>query len=449
GGYSVTNTMQIVYGVNSQLNLQVNGKALFYPDYSNAWLQVGQNYTMTAYPQAGFVFTNWTGGNTNPLQAYGNNPTVTFMMLSNMTMQANFLDLNKPWLSVTNTTSGMVVWSNANYTVTGLATDDQAMASVNYSLNGAPYTNVLSYNGWTNWSAALNLAVGTNTFNIYALAANGNFSTTNTYYIVYAVSNQLNLQTFGLANIYPDYSNAWLRIGQNYTVTAYPYNGFIFSNWTQGTSAPLQPSGSYPTITFMMLSNLTLQANLIEWTKPTLTISSPLSGTHTATAQATVTGTTYDIWQVGTVAYSLNNGPWSTATTTNNFTNWTSSVTLNAGINTLNFYALNLGGNYSATNQLILISSNAVNSAFSGASYSSINNAFNMQLSCVPQGSAAAGFNFNLNVSPTNASGRILVSSDMVNWSVLTNFNTGTNSRISIYDPNATNRQRFYRAVSP
>jgi len=101
---------------------------------------------------------------------------------------------------------------------------------------------------------------------------------------------------------------------------------------------------------------------------------------------------------------------------------------------------------------LILISTNAANSANStlslGGNNSSINDTFNMQLSCVPQGSTANGFNFSLNASSTNASGKILVSTDLVNWTVLTNFNTGTNSTISIYDPSATNGQRFYRAVT-
>jgi hypothetical protein len=432
GNFSATDTVDIVYAVSNQLNLQTAGNAIIYPNYSNAWLRVGQNYTMTAYPDAGFVFTNWTGGNINPLHAYGNSVTVTFMMLSNMTMQANFIDLNKPWLSITNTTSGMVVWSNANYTVTGLATDDQAMASVNYSFNGAPYTNVLSSDGWTNWNAPLNLTAGTNLFSVYALAANGNFSATDTVSIVYAVSNQLNLQTAGKAIIYPNYSNAWLRIGQNYTVTAYPNNGFIFSNWTEGASAPLQPCGSYATVTFMMQTNLTLQANLIEWSKPTLTISSPLTGTHMSNSLAAVIGTTTDPWGIATVSYRLNNGAWTPAATTNSFMNWTSSIQLVAGTNTLNFYAVNLGGNYSATNNLTLFSSNAVS----------------MQLTFGAQQTVSHGMSFNLSMSP-NLSGHILVSTDLVNWSVLTTFTTGTNSTISFYDPNATNSQRFYRAVSP
>jgi hypothetical protein len=432
GNYSATNTVQIVYAVSNQLNLQIAGKGYIYLNYSNAWLRIGQNYTMTAYPDAGFAFTNWTGGITAPLQSYGNNPTVTFMMQTNLTMQANFIDLNKPWLSITNTTSGMVVWSNSNYTVTGLATDDQAMASVNFSLNGAPYTNVLSSDGWTNWSAPLNLTAGTNIFSVYALAANGNFSATNIVDIVYAVSNQLNLQSFGLCEIYPSYSNAWLRIGQNYTTTAYPYNGFIFSNWTESTGAPFQPCGNYSTVTFMMQTNLTLQANLIEWSKPTLTISSPLSGTHLSNSLATVIGTTTDPWQVATVNYRLNNGAWTPTTTTNNFTNWTSSVQLVAGTNTLNFYAVNLGGNYSTTNNLTLFSSNAVS----------------MQLTFGAQQTVSHGMSFNLSMSP-NLSGRILVSTDLINWSVLSTFTTGTNSTISFYDPNATNSQRFYRAVSP
>ena len=38
------------------------------PNYSNAVLAVGQNYTMTATPGTGFTFTNWTGGSELPLE---------------------------------------------------------------------------------------------------------------------------------------------------------------------------------------------------------------------------------------------------------------------------------------------------------------------------------------------------------------------------------------------
>jgi hypothetical protein len=117
----------------------------------------------------------------------------------------------------------------------------------------------------------------------------------------------------------------------------------------------------------------------------------------------------------------------------NGYTNWTRTVTLLAGTNSLKVYALDLGGNYSATNSLSVVSSNA----------------FKMQLTFAPgQPLAGDGLNFVVQVS-TNVNGHILVSTDLVSWMILTNF-TGTNATINLHDAAATNyANRFYRAVVP
>ncbi|HEY1790243.1 MAG TPA: Ig-like domain-containing protein, partial [Verrucomicrobiae bacterium] len=297
------------------------------------------------------------------------------------------------------------------------------------------------------WSASLALPAGTNTFSIYAQATNGNFSTTNFYYIVYGVSNQLDLSANGLGIIYPNYSNAWLRVGENYTVTAYPNSGFVFTNWTSSNGASPGYSTNKVTLQFMMASNMTLQANFAETAKPTLTISSPASGTHIGNTLPTVVGTASDPWQVAVVWFRLNNGSWNQATTTNYFKNWwtTNSLTFTAATNTFSAYAVNLGGNYSITNNLVLISTNSAASDLMPGSI----NGIKMLLSFVTLPSAKGGLSLNLSVPP-NANGRILVSTDMINWTVLTSFAAGTNSTISIYDPTATtNGRRFYRAVTP
>jgi cyclophilin family peptidyl-prolyl cis-trans isomerase len=60
----------------------------------------------------------------------------------------------------------------------------------------------------------------------------------------------------------------------------------------------------------------------------------------------------------------------------------------------------------------------------------------------------ANGFTFNLQIA-TGVSGSIQVSSDLANWTTLTNF-TATSSTLTFRDPTATNSsRRFYRAVVP
>ena len=183
----------------------------------------------------------------------------------------------------------------------------------------------------------------------------------------------------------------------------------------------------------MMASNLTLQVNFLDVTRPTNTISAPTAGQHMTNALATVVGTAKDNWKVAGVWYRLNSDPWNLVNTTNFYTNWTKTVTLLAGTNTLKAYAVDLGGNYSTTNSLSVVSSNTfmLQLAFTNALPLKTNGlVFNLQLS--------KGLN-----------GHIQVSTNLTSWTTLTNF-VGTNSTISFRDPAATNSpRRFYRAVIP
>jgi hypothetical protein len=174
--------------------------------------------------------------------------------------------------------------------------------------------------------------------------------------------------------------------------------------------------------------------NFSETAKPTLTISSPASGTREPGSSATVAGTAKDVWGIAAVAYQLNGGLWTNSViTTNGFTNWTSVVQLNAGTNILKAFAMNLGGNFSPTNTLSIISTNVAPIA--------------LQFGLMSPSQNGHGFNINLELTP-GLSGRIEVSTNLIDWDVLTNF-TETNGALNIVDPNATAPQRFYRAVVP
>ncbi|MGH8025072.1 MAG: InlB B-repeat-containing protein, partial [Limisphaerales bacterium] len=214
-------------------------------------------------------------------------------------------------------------------------------------------------------------------------------------------------------------------------MTALPAGGFAFGNWTVSTNFMGGTATNKPTLRFMMATNLTLQASFAETAKPALRVLSPASGTREPGAVATVTGIAQDVWGIAAVAYQLDDGAWINSFTTNGFTNWSATVELSAGTNVLNIYAMNLGGNYSPTNSLRLISTNAVK----------------LQFGLVSRPKTGRGFNLNLKLSP-GLSGRIEVSTNLIDWNVLTNFSE-TNGTITIYDPNATSPQRFYRAITP
>ena len=427
----------LIFVVTNRLQIHINGLGTVSPNYSNAWLEIGRNYSITSTPAAGFVFTNWVistnwiGGTTT------SKTNLTFMMASNLTLQVNFVDTNRPTVSITNLVAGQRV-SNAVFTVKGRASDNWQVSNVVCQINGGAWSNAATVNLWTNWTAAVNLIPGTNTVAAYAVDTTGNVSTTNSVSFQFVVTNQLQIRAIGLGTILPNYSNAWLEIGRNYSITSTPASGFVFTNWVISTNWIGGTAMTKTNLLFMMASNLTLQASFVDVTKPTLTITAPTAGQHMTNALSTVVGTASDNWKVSAVWYQLTNknltsGTWNLATSTNNYTNWTTTVTLAVGTNTVKAYAVDLGGNYSTTSSVSVLSSNT----------------FKLQLNfAMNHPLTSTGLNFTLLIS-SNLYGHIQVSTNLTSWATLTNF-VGTNTTLNFRDPAATNSSgRFYRAVVP
>jgi len=176
--------VKIVYIPIAALTVQTNGTGIISPNnYNGAMLQIGQNYSLTAHGMNGWVFTNWSSCTNGTLTIYTNNPAAAFVMCGNLVMQANFVDTNLPAFKITNAVTGMLL-TNSMFTVMGVATDDQEVASVKYSLDGAAWTPATTADNWAGWSAALSLEWGTNTLAVYAVATNGNISATDSVNIV-------------------------------------------------------------------------------------------------------------------------------------------------------------------------------------------------------------------------------------------------------------------------
>ncbi len=433
GNKSTTNTLNFFYVVNTILTVGTNGLGSLNPNDNGMLLQIGKGYSITASPGSGFMFTNWTGGTNLSLTLLTNGATVQFLMQSNLTLQANFVDVTKPTVSITNLTSGQRLSNNAAFTVKGTASDNWMVSNVWCQIDGLGWNAATNINHWTNWAAGVTLIPGTNVVQAYAVDTTGNLSTTNTVSFQYVVTNRLGVRALGLGTISPNYSNAWLEIGRNYSMAATPASGFNFTNWVISTNWLGGTMTNRATVLFMMESNLTLQVSFVDVTRPTVTITAPTAGQHMTNALATVVGTASDNWGVTNVWYQFNSNAWSLATSTNGWTNWTVTLTLAAGTNTVKAYAVDLGANLSTTNNVSFVSSNA----------------FKLQLAFTTvQPLATNGLNFALQVS-TGLNGHVQVSTDLVNWVALTNF-IGTNSTIDFRDATATNyNQRFYRAVSP
>jgi formylglycine-generating enzyme required for sulfatase activity len=200
GNVSPTNTLNFVYVSKAVLSVQIVGNGTVSPNDNGASLQIGQNYSLTATPAAGFAFTNWvellsiegdarlaaapqisSRGVLSPVlgEILTNRPTLIFTMSAGLRLEANFVDITPPTVAVTAPTSNSHV-SNSVYTVTGTAKDNVAVAAVYYQLNGGGWQPASTANGWTNWfTPSQTLVSGTNSVQAYAVDTSGNVSVTN------------------------------------------------------------------------------------------------------------------------------------------------------------------------------------------------------------------------------------------------------------------------------
>ncbi len=341
-------------------------------------------------------------------------------------------DTTPPTLAISSPKSGQR-WSNEVFTVTGTAKDDIGVSGVFLSVNNGGWVSASSANFYTNWSAQAVLTPGTNLVSACAMDESGNFSKTNSVKLVYVVYAPLAVSTNGLGSLSPNDNGRLLQIGNSYAIKATPRAGFAFGTWTGGTSLPLTLLTNRPTVRFLMESNLMLEANFLDARSPTLTITTPSAGQHLTNAVATIAGKASDNWKVASVWWQMNGGAWNLASTTNGWTNWTATVGLQSGTDTVRAYAVDAGGNVSTTNSVSFQSSAT----------------FTLQL-LPPSGQAlgADGFTLELRSSP-GLSGRVEVSTNLADWTVLRSF-AGAGLATNLLDRAATNyNHRFYRIVIP
>jgi hypothetical protein len=118
---SVANTVTFV--VVSPLTVNISGTGTVTPNLNGTSQNVGATLTMTAKPGAGQAFANWTGDVTATTAA------LTFVMQSNMVLQANFVP--NPFTSVAGTYQGLF------YDTTGPAHKSSGFLSATLSSAGA------------------------------------------------------------------------------------------------------------------------------------------------------------------------------------------------------------------------------------------------------------------------------------------------------------------------
>jgi hypothetical protein len=104
GNTSPTSTVRFFYATPSILTVTVSGNGGIVPSRNGQSLNVGQSYTLSAVPNHGFLFSNWSGSissTANPL---------SFLMQSNMDLQATFVP--NPFNAVQGAYNGLFMVTN-------------------------------------------------------------------------------------------------------------------------------------------------------------------------------------------------------------------------------------------------------------------------------------------------------------------------------------------------
>jgi hypothetical protein len=223
--------------------MSIVGKGTVTP-VNGQWLEVGKPYTATATPAVGFGLTNWSGS------IFTNRAQFTFIMESNFTLTANFVDVMKPTVTIVSPLANVRL-TNGAVIFQGRASDNLSVAQVLVGLNNDPWQIA---SGTTNWAALFDLPAGPNKLRVKAIDVTGWESTTLTQIVTYVVMSPLVLTTSGNGTVTPNLNGQLLEIGKSYTLTAVPGTGHLLSNWVGSVYS------ENPILTFVMGSNFNLRA---------------------------------------------------------------------------------------------------------------------------------------------------------------------------------------------
>ncbi len=227
----------------------------------------GTMHTVAATPATGYKFTSWKEGST----VVSSTKNYTFYVTTSRSLTAFFEVDTSPVLTTTLQPPGVVV-AKPNLTVTGSATDNQSVTSVQYRLDMGSWQ---SATGTTAWSISLTLAPGRHVLSLRALDNQSNYSQivqrTIEYIIPQAqpimaglqkVGNTFSCTIVGAAGMLCDVRKttdlqSWQAAGR-VTISA---DGVATWQDTAATSQCAQYSVSYPTPTVTSFTEAFTRAN--------------------------------------------------------------------------------------------------------------------------------------------------------------------------------------------
>ena len=263
------------------------------PGTDSGTFNYGQTCTVTATPNSGYQFVNWTENGT----AVSSSPSYSFTVTSNRDLVAHF----------TNQTQSYTVAVSANPTnggtVTGGGTFSQGQSCTVNATANTGYT-------FTNWTEN-GTVVSTNANYTFNVTSNrtlvANFTAIPQSYTITVSANPTAGGTVTGGGTFSQ--------GQSCTVSATANTGYTFTNWTENGSV-VSTNAQY---TFTVSGNRTLVANFTANTYTINVSANPTAGG--TTAGGTVSGG-------GTFTYGQSCTVNATAATGYTFTNWTENGTV-------------------------------------------------------------------------------------------------------------------------
>ena len=363
GNQSATSNVNFTYVLTAPLLVAAVGQGTINPNYSNAVLEIGLPYNVTAAGVNGHQFRRWEVATNWLNPAVVTNATLNFAMQSNLTLTVVFADTNRPVVTVTNLVATQRI-SNAVFTVRGKVTDNAGVSNVWYRLNGAPdwlaATGVVT--GRTSlWSAPLVLEQQTNKFEVlevWAEDTSGNRSMTNKVNFVYVQSWPLLVAAAGQGTISPNYSNAVLEIGLPYKVVAAGVNGHQFRRWEVASNWLNPMVVTNATLNFVMQANLTLTVVFADTNRPMVAVANLVANQRISNAVFTVRGRVTDNAGVSNVWYRLNGAPdWLAANglAAGRTSLWSAPLVLGQRTNKFEVWAEDAAGNRSPTTNVSFV----------------------------------------------------------------------------------------------
>jgi hypothetical protein len=280
----------------------------------------GAVVTITAVPNTGYHFVNWTGDVGTVANVNAASTTIT--MNGNYAITANFA-INTYTLTAGNDGNGTVTLSPAG------GTYDYGTTVTLIPVPNSGYQ-------FSSWSGA-NAGDIVNTGGVYTIVMNGNKSINanfaiNTYTLTYTAG-------AGGTITAPATSPTTHDSGAVVTITAAPNTGYHFVNWTGDVSTVGDVNAASTTIT--MNGNYAITANFAINTY-TLTYTAGTGGTITAPATSP---TTHDSGAVVTITAAPNTGY--------HFVNWTGDVGTVANVNAAST-TITMNGNYTIVAQFAI-----------------------------------------------------------------------------------------------